>query len=141
MDESQMASEIAGTVVSDTKFWIAIIGLIGAIVGSALTIIGNLVLRWVREKPGSDLDKKREAYAPYLAEVPKTLEAYGAEILVADFESEGIEVDAKQVTVVLKFSSKEAAKKWYQSPEYQRIIALGQNNSEGISAWANGISS
>lgn len=61
MDESQMASEIASKVVSDTKFWIAIIGLIGAIVGSVLTIVGNLVLHWVREKPKNDLDKKRVA--------------------------------------------------------------------------------
>ena len=83
----------------------------------------------------------REAYDPYLAEVPKTLEAHGAEILAADFESEGIEGDAKQVTVVLKFSSKDAAKKWYQSPEYQRIIGLRLSNSEGISTLANGISS
>jgi uncharacterized protein (DUF1330 family) len=83
----------------------------------------------------------REGYDPYLAEVPKTLEAYGAEILAADFESEGIEGDAKQVTVVLKFSSKDAAKKWYQSPEYQRIIGLRLSNSEGISTLANGISS
>ena len=29
----------------------------------------------------------REAYDPYLAEVPKTLEAHGAEILAADFEN------------------------------------------------------
>ena len=83
----------------------------------------------------------REAYDPYLAEVPKTLETHGAEILAADFESDGIEGDAKQVTVLLKFSSKEAAKKWYQSPEYQRIIELRLNNSEGISTLANGISS
>lgn len=61
MDESQMASEIASKVVSDTKFWIAIIGLIGAIVGSVLTIVGNLALHWVREKPKNDLDKKRVA--------------------------------------------------------------------------------
>lgn len=59
MDESQMASENASKVVSDTKFWIAIIGLIGAIVGSVLTIVGNLILHWVREKPKNDLDKKR----------------------------------------------------------------------------------
>ena len=43
----------------------------------------------------------REAYDPYLAEVPKTLEAHGAEILAADFESEVIEGKpprARQIT-------------------------------------------
>lgn len=59
MDETQLASEIASKVVSDTKFWIAVIGLVGAIVGSILTIMGNLVLHWVREKPQKDLDRKR----------------------------------------------------------------------------------
>jgi uncharacterized protein (DUF1330 family) len=83
----------------------------------------------------------REAYDPYLAAVPKTLEAHGAEILAADFESESIEGDARQVTVVLKFASKEAAKQWYQSPEYQEIIGIRLNNSEGISTLANGIGS
>ena len=83
----------------------------------------------------------REAYDPYLAEVPKTLEAHGAEVLAADFESEAIEGDAKHVTIVLRFPSKEVAKKWYQSPEYQKIIGLRLNNSDGISALANGVDS
>lgn len=61
MDESQLASEIASKVVSDTKFWIAIIGLIGAIVGSLLTIIGNLALHWFKEKPNKELENKRVA--------------------------------------------------------------------------------
>lgn len=82
----------------------------------------------------------REAYNSYLAQVPKTLEAHGAEIVAADFDSEGIEGDAKQVTVILKFSSKEAATQWYQSPEYQGIIGLRLNNSEGICALAKGVS-
>jgi len=83
----------------------------------------------------------QEAYDPYLAEVPKTLEAHNAEILAADFESEGFEGDAKQVTIVLKFPSKEAAKNWYQSPEYQKIIGLRLNNSDGISTLINGMDS
>lgn len=59
MDESQLASEIASKVVSDTQFWIAIIGLIGAVIGSVLTIIGNLALHWFKEKPKRGLDNKR----------------------------------------------------------------------------------
>lgn len=62
MDESQLAqlaTEIATKVVSDTKFWIALIGLAGAVIGSLLTIGGNLLLHWLREKPQNDLDKNR----------------------------------------------------------------------------------
>ncbi len=78
----------------------------------------------------------REAYNAYLAEVPKTLEAHGAEILVADFESETIEGNAGHVTVVLGFASKDAARNWYQSAEYQSIIALRTDNSAGIATLA-----
>jgi len=78
----------------------------------------------------------REAYQPYLAKVLPVLEAHGAEILAADFESEGFEGDAGHVTVVLKFASKDAARKWYKSPEYQEIIGLRTDNSDGIAALA-----
>jgi uncharacterized protein (DUF1330 family) len=79
----------------------------------------------------------REAYSPYLAEVSKTLEAHGAEILIADFESEIIEGDAGHVSVVLKFASKEAARNWYESAEYQKIIRSRTDNSVGIATLAN----
>lgn len=61
MDESQIVSEIAAKVVSDMKLWIALIGLAGAMVGSLLTIGGNIFLHWLKKKPQKDLDKKRIA--------------------------------------------------------------------------------
>jgi len=61
MDETQFATTIAEKVVSDTKFWIAMVGLIGAIVGSLLTLGGNLLLHWLRTKPQKELDKQRIA--------------------------------------------------------------------------------
>ena len=79
-----------------------------------------------------------DAYKPYLAEVAKTLEANHAEILVADFASERVEGDAGEVTVVLGFSSREAAREWYSSPEYQAIIGIRTDNSEGIAVLTNG---
>lgn len=81
----------------------------------------------------------RDAYNPYLEEVPITLEAHGAEILAADFESEGIEGDARHVTIVLRFASQDAAKQWYHSPEYQKIIGLRLNNCEGMASLASGM--
>ena len=77
------------------------------------------------------------AYKPYLAKVGDTLNAHGAEVLVADFESEAIEGDAGHVTVVLKFASKDAARGWFESPEYQEIIALRTDNSTGIAVLTN----
>ncbi|APE32406.1 hypothetical protein BOX17_00860 [Halomonas aestuarii] len=80
----------------------------------------------------------RDAYDPYLAAVPAILEAHGAEILAADFDSEAVEGDARHVTVVLKFPSKEAARGWYDSPEYQDIIGLRLDNCDGMAVLANG---
>ena len=77
------------------------------------------------------------AYQPYLEKVVDTLNAHGAEILVADFESDAIEGDPGHVTVVLKFASKDAARGWFDSPEYQAIVSLRTDNSTGIGVLAN----
>ncbi len=79
----------------------------------------------------------REAYNSYLMQVPETLGAYGAEVLVADYESDVIEGAAGQVTVVLRFDSKETALDWYRSPEYQEIIGLRTAASHGIASLAD----
>ncbi len=71
-------------------------------------------------------------YKSYVAAVLPTLEKHGAEVLVADYESESLEGKSGSVTVVIKFASPEALNGWYQSPEYQRIIHLRTDNSEGI---------
>lgn len=58
MDE--VAQQIAQKVVSDTKYFSAVIGFIGAIVGSTLTLGGNVLLHWLKEKPSRDLDSQRK---------------------------------------------------------------------------------
>ena len=54
------------------------------------------------------------------------------EVLVAEYESEPLEGKPGSVTVVIKFDSKEALNAWYNSPEYQTVIRLRTDNSEGI---------
>ena len=71
-------------------------------------------------------------YKSYVPAVIPILEAHGAEVLVADYESETLEGKPGSVTVVVKFESKEALNAWYNSPEYQEIIHLRTGNSEGI---------
>lgn len=63
-----------------------------------------------------------DGYQLYLQKVRKVLMDHGAEVLAADYSSEPIEGRPAPVTVVLKFPSKEAAKAWHESPEYQAII-------------------
>jgi len=59
MNEMELAEKIAAQVLKDTQFWIAIIGLIGAIVGAAITIAGNVLLHWLKTRKESTLDKAR----------------------------------------------------------------------------------
>lgn len=54
-----MANVISERVISDTKFWIALIGIVGSIVGSLLTMMGNILFHWYKEKPQRDFDVQR----------------------------------------------------------------------------------
>lgn len=56
----QDISQVATQVVSDSKFWIGFIGVIGAIVGSILTILGNFTLEWFKSRSQKKLDKSRQ---------------------------------------------------------------------------------
>lgn len=70
-------------------------------------------------------------YGQYIAAVGPTILAHQGEILVAGPGSEAIEGEPGEVTVVLKFPSKEALRGWYDSPEYQAILHLRTDNTEG----------
>jgi uncharacterized protein (DUF1330 family) len=71
-------------------------------------------------------------YKSYVAAVLPTLKAHGAEILVADYESEALEGEPGSVTIVIKFGSSETLTAWYESPAYQKIIHLRTDNTEGV---------
>jgi uncharacterized protein (DUF1330 family) len=77
-------------------------------------------------------------YKDYLAAVGPGLKAHGAENIVVDRDSELLEGSAGQVTVVLRFATKAAAKAWYDSPEYRAIRHLRTDNTEGIGVIAEG---
>lgn len=59
-----------------------------------------------------------EAYAAYVPGVLPTLAKHGVEILVAGYDVKRLEGEPRQVNVVLKFESEEAAMNWYNDPEY-----------------------
>lgn len=59
MTEAEI-SQIASKVVSDTQFWIAFVGVVGAIVGSLLTIFGNIIVEFLKNKNERKIDKKRQ---------------------------------------------------------------------------------
>jgi uncharacterized protein (DUF1330 family) len=77
-------------------------------------------------------------YKQYIAAVGPILEGHGAENIVVDRDSMLLEGSAGQVTVVLRFATKAAAQTWYESPEYQAIMHLRTDNTEGIGIIAEG---
>lgn len=71
-------------------------------------------------------------YEGYALAMASTLQAHGGETIVTDYQSEAIKGSPAKVTVVLRFSSKQAARTWYDSPEYQQIVHLRTDNCEGF---------
>ncbi len=69
---------------------------------------------------GEGMAKYREAVIPQLIEA-------GCEFLVINDDAEVIEGSPAPTVIVLKFESVEAAKAWYNSPEYQAIKPLRLN--------------
>ena len=72
-----------------------------------------------------------DGYQQYGAAVGPTILAHGGEVLVAGPGSQIVEGNLGAITVVLKFPSMEALRGWYDSPEYQEIIHLRTDNTEG----------
>ena len=79
-----------------------------------------------------------EAFQAYPAAAMPTLSAHGAEVLAVDLSSEVIEGQPAPVTVILRFDSKEAARAWYHSAEYQQALPLRTDNSEGTMVLLDG---
>jgi uncharacterized protein (DUF1330 family) len=73
----------------------------------------------------ADLDVKNSAALEnYRAKVPETIAKYGGRFLVRGGAHEVAEgAWAPTRLVVLEFPSMDAAKRWYNSPEYKPLIA------------------
>ncbi len=82
-----------------------------------------------------------DGYAAYPPAEAPTLEPFGGELVIADFASEAIEGQPLPVTIVVKFPSKEDAKAWYQSDEYQAVVNLRTDNTEGSVVFVDGVAS
>ncbi len=78
-----------------------------------------------------------EGYGAYMAAVGPTIVKHGGSILVAGPGSKPVEGDPGEVTIVLKFPSMEALQGWYDSPEYQEIIHLRTDNTQGLMTFSN----
>jgi uncharacterized protein (DUF1330 family) len=72
-----------------------------------------------------------EAYSDYAREVPGTLEPYGGRFLVRGGAWSTLEGEwPSSRIVVLEFSSLDRATAWHESPEYQAILPIRQQNAK-----------
>lgn len=77
----------------------------------------------------------------YLPKAIETLEQFSPETLVVDQDPEVVEgTPPGDRMVVLRFESKEEAKAWYSSPEYQAIINLRLSAVDGHAILCDGYS-
>jgi len=60
MNDPNLALELSHRITSDISLWIAIIGLIGVLVGAMITVFGNILLHWLKYRPQRNLDKLRK---------------------------------------------------------------------------------
>ncbi len=81
-----------------------------------------------------------EKFEKYRDKVPATIAQYGGRYLVRGGAMETMEGDELPPrNVVLEFDSVEAARTWYNSPEYQAIIGLRLDASTGHAQLVAGI--
>jgi len=81
------------------------------------------------------------AMEPYRAPVGATIEQYGGRFLVRAGATELIEgrPEPKRI-VILEFADKAAFKRWYDSPEYQKILPGRVDNSTARAFIVEGVS-
>jgi uncharacterized protein (DUF1330 family) len=73
-----------------------------------------------------------DGYREYTAIVPATIARYGGRFLVRGGAAEVLEGDWPQRRrVLLEFPSMQAAKEWFDSPEYEKPKAMRQAASNG----------
>lgn len=69
MNEQALARQIAAQVLKDTQFWIAIVGVLGAVVGGLLAVLGNLLLHWLTNQERRRLEGKRKRHLQRMLEL------------------------------------------------------------------------
>lgn len=73
-----------------------------------------------------------EGYKGYGAMVPATIEKFGGRFLVRGTPCHALEGEwPERRRVLIEFPTAEAARKWWDSPEYEKPKALRRANSKG----------
>lgn len=81
-----------------------------------------------------------ELFGAYIAAVPAVLERHGVEYVVrggAPVQLEGGWQTSR--LVILRFRDREHVRRWYESPEYQQMVALRQGAAEVSAVVVDGV--
>lgn len=85
-----------------------------------------------------NLEKMQE----YVPKALDTMTAYNPEILALDENSQVIEGSTNLPrTILIKFDSRDTMMAWYNSPEYQEVLPLRLEATEGFSVLIDGLAS
>lgn len=73
-----------------------------------------------------------EGYKEYTTHVPATIAKYGGRFVVRGGKATALEGEwPERRRVLIEFPSADAARKWFDSPEYEKPKAMRQANSKG----------
>jgi uncharacterized protein (DUF1330 family) len=87
----------------------------------------------------TELIRDPATYRSYVEKAVRTIQQSGGRIIVADDNPNILEGQwLPSRTVVLEFDSVEAARRWYDSPEYQAIVGLRHSAAESNAAILRG---
>ena len=114
------------------KLWLpAVVLVVFAIVGYGVNTVRH----------ASQAITNPPAMEPYRAAVGATIEQYGGRFLARAGATELIEggPEPKRI-VILEFADKAAFKRWYDSPEYQKILPGRLDNSTARAFVVEGVS-
>ncbi|MET0703369.1 MAG: DUF1330 domain-containing protein [Mycobacterium sp.] len=75
----------------------------------------------------------------YMREIDATLAPFGGEFVVHGGRKHPMEGQWDGDIVIIRFPDHAAALRWYESPEYQRIVPLRVRNSASIAVIVEGV--
>jgi uncharacterized protein (DUF1330 family) len=108
---------------------------IGAAVGKGLNAQSSPPAYYLNEVEVTNPD----AYKPYAAGVPATVEKYGGRFLTRGGKADALEGDPPKRIVVIVFKSMADAHKWYDSPEYSAIRPIRQRSAKARNFIVEGV--
>ena len=124
-----------------TRYLIAL----ALVAGTALGAFGSRALMAQKPPTGYYFAEvfdvtNQDDFNTYAAGVPATIAKYGGRYLVRGGKTQSLEGEPPKRIVVVTFDSAEAARKWYDSPEYSAIKPIRLRSAKARGFIVEGIS-